>query len=184
MPVYPIHTLESAPAESRPALETLQKAFGMIPNLAAAMAGSPTLIKGFVGALVNFMGGTFSPAERQVLLLTNAVVNGSAWAVAFHSTAALREGVAEFDVAAIRAGRPPQDPKFAALSFLTKRCIETRGRLSETDVGAFTFAGFTTAQVFEVLAGVAISAMVNYAGNIANPPVDAPFKPQEWTPAA
>jgi hypothetical protein len=31
-----------------------------------------------------------------------------------------------------------------------------------------------------VITGVAISAMANYAGNIAQPPLEAPFQPQAW----
>jgi hypothetical protein len=31
-----------------------------------------------------------------------------------------------------------------------------------------------------VITGVAISAMANYAGNIARPPPDPPFQAQAW----
>jgi alkylhydroperoxidase family enzyme len=180
---YPILTLDSAPALSRPALETLQKNLGLIPNLAATMAASPTLINGFLGAFANFHNGTFSAADRQVLLLSNAVTNRSPWAVAFHSTAALREGVDAADVNAIRAGRAPNDPKLAVLSAFTKRCIETRGRVDAADLAAFIGAGHTHEQTLEVLAGIAVSAMANYAGNITKPAVEAPFKAQEWQEA-
>lgn len=46
--------------QSKAPLEALHKAFGLIPSLAATMAESPTLLGGFVGAIGNFMGGTFS----------------------------------------------------------------------------------------------------------------------------
>jgi hypothetical protein len=38
MSSYPVHTIESAPAQSKPVLQQLQQAFGLIPNLAAASA--------------------------------------------------------------------------------------------------------------------------------------------------
>ena len=177
---YRVHTLESAPESSRPSLLRLQQAFGLIPNLAATMAESPTLVNGFVGALLNFLGGTFTGGQRQVLMLTNAVTNRSAWAVAFHSTAALREGVAPEVVEAIRAGRLPDDRALAALSRLTRALIERRGQLDAGDLAAFTEAGFTAAQVFEVIAGLACSVMANYAGSIATPPLEAPFQPHAW----
>ncbi|MEP6833654.1 MAG: carboxymuconolactone decarboxylase family protein [Gemmatimonas sp.] len=180
MSAFRIHTVESAPAASRQSLETLQKNFGLIPNLAATMAESPTLVNGFVGAFVNFSGGTFSAAERQVLLLTNAVTNRSEWAVAFHSTAALKEGVDAADVLAIRDGRTVSTPRLNALSTLSRRCIELRGKLADNDIAAFTNAGFTHAQILEVMAGNALSTMANYAGNITHPPLEAPFKAQEW----
>ena len=180
---YRIHTLESAPEASRPALERLQQAFGLVPNLAATMAESPTLIHGFVGALVNFLGGSFTGGQRQVLLLTNAVTNRCAWAVAFHSTAALKEGVAPADVEAIRAGRAPADQQLAALSALTRAMIERRGHLDERDLAAFRSAGFRADQVLEVIAGLACSVMANHAGNITHPVLEAPFQAQAWTEA-
>jgi hypothetical protein len=44
MQSFPVHTIDSAPADSKESLQALQKAFGMIPNIAGAMATSPVLI--------------------------------------------------------------------------------------------------------------------------------------------
>jgi alkylhydroperoxidase family enzyme len=180
MIAYPIHTLDSAPPASKPALEGLQKGLGRIPNLAATMAASPTLITAFVGAWQVFGGGTFSNAERQVLLLTNAVTNRAAWAVAFHSTIAEKEGVDVASVRAIREGRLPDDRRLAALSNLTRMLIEKRGHLEAKDVDGFVTSGFSAAQVFEVISGLAVSTMANYASNIAKPVVEEPFRDREW----
>jgi hypothetical protein len=49
MPPFTIHTAESAPAGSKEPPALLQQRIGFVPNLAGAMAGSPTLIDGFVG---------------------------------------------------------------------------------------------------------------------------------------
>jgi AhpD family alkylhydroperoxidase len=177
---YKVHTIESAPEASKAALRRLQDTFGLVPNLAATMAESPTLLTGFVGALVNFAAGSFTGAQRQAVLLTNAVVNRCAWAVAFHSTAALREGVSAADVEALRAGAPPSDPKLRALSSLGRALAERRGHLDAADREAFHAAGFTPAQLLEVIAGIGASLMANYAGNITHPPLEAPFEGQAW----
>lgn len=178
---YRVHTIESAPEKSKPALEALKKNFGLVPNLAATMAASPTLVNGFIGAFGNFHGGSFTPGEKQVLLLTNAVANTCPWAVAFHSTAALKEGVALEDVKAIREKRLPEDRRLAALSALTRALIEKRGHLTQADAEGFTAAGFAPDQVLEVVAGLAVSVMANYAGNITNPPLEDPFRAQSWS---
>ncbi|MBI3714596.1 MAG: carboxymuconolactone decarboxylase family protein [Betaproteobacteria bacterium] len=180
MQTFPVHTIESAPEKSRPALQGLQQNFGLVPNLAAMMAGSPTLVNGFVGAFVNFHGGTFGGGEKQVLLLTNAVTNGCAWAVAFHSAMALKEGVAADAVAAIRGRELPRDRKLAALSGLTRALIEKRGHLDQADLALFLSGGFEPTQIFEAIAGLAISVMANYAGNIGNPPLEEAFRQQQW----
>lgn len=177
---YRIHTLDSAPEKSRPALQSLQQAVGAIPNLAATMAESPTLISGFVGAFGNFHGGSFTGAEKQTLLLTNAVTNDCAWAVAFHSTMALREGVAAEHVRAIRERRLPSDRPLAALSGFTRALIEKRGHVSAGEIAELTAAGFTPAQALEAIAGLAVSVMANYAGNVTRPALEAAFQAQAW----
>lgn len=180
MSKFKVHTIESAPEKSKPALQGLQKAFGLIPNLAATMAESPVLINGFVGGFMNFHGGSLSGGEKQVLLLTNAVTNNCRWAVAFHSTLALKEGVAPNDVQAIRARELPRDVRLAALSRLTRTLIEKRGHLSSADQDEFLAAGFAKDQIFEVIAGLAVSVMANYAGNTADPVLEEPFQAQKW----
>jgi alkylhydroperoxidase family enzyme len=179
---YRIHDLDSAPQGSRLALQRLKEAFGLIPNLAATMAESPVLLSGFVGAFGNFHGGTFTGAQRQVLLLTNATANTCPWAVAFHSTMALKEGVDADDVRAIRERRRPRDARLAALSEFTRALIDKRGHVDQSDLAGFTGAGFRADQVLEVIAGLAVSVMANYAGNITHPVVEEAFQAQTWKP--
>ncbi len=45
---------------------------------------------------------------------------------------------------------------------------------------AFTAAGFTEPQVFEVITAVAISAMTNYTANLAEPPLEDAVLPHAW----
>ena len=116
MTTFPVHIMESAPEGSKPALKQLQSAFGMIPNLIGAMSTSPILINSLVGLFGKVHGGSFTEAQVQIVLLTDAVTNASTWAVAFHTALALREGIDAADVQAIREGRLPKDTKFAALS--------------------------------------------------------------------
>jgi alkylhydroperoxidase family enzyme len=180
MTTYPIHTVETAPEGAKQSLAALQQAFGLVPNLAATMAGSPPLLNSFVAAFGQFAGGTFTGGERQVLLLTNAVTNGAAWAVAFHSTMALKEGVDPAAVEAVRRRELPADPRLAALSALTRTLIERRGHLDDADAKSFVAAGFDERQLLEVLTGLAISTMANYTANLARPALEAPFAAQTW----
>jgi AhpD family alkylhydroperoxidase len=181
MTTYPIHTVESAPEGSRQALLGLQGALGLVPNLAATMANAPSLVNSFVAVFGQFQGSGFTGAERQMLLLSNAVANRCAWAVAFHSTAALGEGAPATDVEAIRRGELPADERLATLTATTRRLIDKRGHLDEGDVKAFTAAGFDEVQLLDVITGLAISTMASYAGNVAQPPLEQPFRAQAWS---
>jgi len=178
---FPVHTMESAPEGSKPAMRQLQSAFGMIPNIVGAIATSPVLINSLVGLFGNVHGGSFTEAQVQTVLLTDAVTNASTWAVAFHTTLALKEGIDPADVQAIRDGRLPKDSKLAALSALARTMIEKRGRLDDADVDPFIAAGFSQAHALEVIAIVAASTITNYAGSITKTPLEAPFQAQAWT---
>ena len=181
MQSFPVHTIESAPEQSKPSLEALQGAFGMIPNIAGAMSTSPVLIGSLVGLFQKVHGGSFSEDQIQILLLTNAVTNACAWAVAFHSVLALKQGVDPADVKAIRERRAPRNPKHAALSTLARSLIEKRGRLDEQDVSRFLQAGFDKALLLEVIAVVAASTITNYTGSVTQPPLEAAFQEQAWS---
>ena len=180
MTKFPVHTIESAPERSESALKQLQSAFGMIPNIAGAMATSPVLINCLVGLFGNVHGGSFTEAQIQTVLLTDAVTNASTWAVAFHTALALKEGIDPVDVQAIREGRLPKDSKLAALSALAKTMIEKRGRLNDQDVDRFLAAGFGKDHALEVIAIVAASTITNYSGSITKPPLEAPFQAHAW----
>ena len=177
---FSVHTLQSAPPRSKPALQQLQSAFGMVPNLIGAMSTSPVLIDSLVGLFGNVHAGSFTEAQVQIVLLTDAVTNGSTWAVAFHTTLALKAGIDPVDVQAIREGRLPKDEKFAALSGLAKTMIEKRGRLDDEDINRFLAAGFGKDQLLEVVAAVAASTITNYTASITKPPLDALFQAYAW----
>jgi AhpD family alkylhydroperoxidase len=177
---FPVHTIESAPERSKPALQQLQSAFGMIPNIAGAMATSPVLISSLVGLFGNVHGGSFTEPQVQTVLLTDAVVNACTWAVAFHTALALKEGVDAADVQAIREGRLPKDPQLAALSTLARTMIEKRGRLNDQHVDQFMAAGFGKDHALEVIAIVAASTITNYTGSLTKTPLEAPFRAHAW----
>lgn len=180
MPDFQIHTLASAPAPSQPALQTVRQALGFIPHIAGAMAGSPPLINSFIGVFRQVHGGSFTEAQIQTVLLTNAVTNASPWAAAFHTFLALKEGLDPADVEAIRQGRLPADGRHAALSALAKNLIETRGHVDTEMLRRFTGAGFSREQVLETIGIVAASTMTNYTGNVAAPPLEEAFQRHTW----
>ena len=180
MPNYPLQTIASAPEKSKPALEQLQEAFGILPNLPAVIANSPKLINALVGLFAQVHSPGLSEAENQIVLLTDAVTNSSAYAVAFHTTLALQQGIRSEETSAIREGHLPKDRRFAALSNLAKTLIEKRGHLSEQELDSFIAAGFTKEQVLEVIAIVAASTITNYTGTIANPPLEEAFQEYAW----
>jgi len=177
---YPIQSINSAPDGSKPALEQLQQAFGVLPNIAAAIANSPKLVNALVGVFQQVHSSSLTEPEIQIVLLTDAVMNSSTYAVAFHTALALQQGVSSKETDAIREGRMPTDKRFAALSTLARALIEKRGHMSDQELDSFIASGFTKEQILEVVAVVAASTITNYAGTIANPPLEEPYRQHAW----
>lgn len=144
------------------------------------MAESPVLLAAFFGVFQQVHGGTFTEAEIQVLLLSNARTNRSAWPIAFHSLLALRAGGSQAAVQAIREQRLPDEPNLAALSALARALIEQRGHLEETRIFAFYRAGYCQDQLLEAITIVAASTMTNYAASIAEPALKGSFQAYAW----
>ena len=178
---FPVHTLDSVPDASKPALRDVQARFGMIPNLAGAMATSPVLVQAFIGIFDKVHGGNFTEPQIQTVLLTDAVTNGCTWAVALHSALALQAGLDPADVEDMRAGRSPSDGKLGALSTLARTLIEKRGRLDDQDIERFLAAGFGKDLLLEVITIVAASTITNYAGSVTNPPLEAALQAHAWS---
>jgi AhpD family alkylhydroperoxidase len=183
MSKYDVHTIDTAPQGSKPLLQGLQGSIGMIPNLAASMAESPELLKGFAAIREIFYAGSFSPAQVQVLALTNAFENGCDYCMAFHTALALKEGVSKEALDALRAGRSPQEPAFHALSEFSRALVKRRGQVTDEELQRFLAAGYTKAQALEVVLGVAVSILPNFAHHLTQCPVDDAFSAHTWRPS-
>ena len=177
---FPVYTLDSAPEASKSALRDVQARFGMIPNLAGAMAVSPVLIQSFVGIFDKVHGGNFTEPQIQAVLLTDAVTNACSWAVALHSALGLQAGLDPADVKAMRAGRSPSDKKLGALSTLARTLIEKRGRLDDQDIERFLAVGFGKDLLLEVINIVAASTITNYTGSVTKPPLETALQAHAW----
>ena len=177
---FPVLTIDTAPEAAKSALRDVQARFGMIPNLAGAMATSPVLIQSFIGVFDKVHGGNFTEPQIQTVLLTDAVTNACAWAVALHTALGLQAGLEPSDVEAMRAGRSPSDRKLGALSTVARTLIEKRGRLSEQNIESFLAAGFGEELLLEVINIVAASTITNYTGSVTNPPLEAMLQAHAW----
>jgi AhpD family alkylhydroperoxidase len=147
------------------------------------MASAPALLDGFVALREIYQReSSLTPLEIQVLSIVNAYENGCGYCVALHSALAAKEGLAPESLAALRAGRPALEPKLAALGELSRELVRNRGRVGERAFAAFRAAGYRDEQALEVVLGVAVSVLPNFAHHLTDAPLDAVFASQAWEP--
>ena len=181
---FPIHTIDTAHPDSRAALEGLRQEVGFLPNLAATMAESPTLIEGFTTRRTILGHSTFTPVERETIALSVSFANDSKYPMAAHSTFARMAGISEPDLEALRVGGIPPDERLAALATYTRQVTATRGYAAGEATQRFLDAGFTPAQALGVIAAIMCTTIANYAHNLTGCALDPQFQPQAWTPPA
>jgi uncharacterized peroxidase-related enzyme len=181
---YPLHTIDSAPAAAKESLAAARKAYGFVPNLLAVMAEAPTLLKGY-GTLIRIFDETsLTPSERQVVLLATSAENECDYCVAAHSVIAQMQKVPEAVVQALRDGTPIADPRLEALRRLTVSIVQSRGWPAAAELEAFLAAGYSQAQVLEVVLGVGAKTLSNYVNHLADTPLDGAFAKAAWAKAA
>lgn len=178
---FRVHNLESAPKESLEFLSKAKQTYGFVPNLLGVLAESPAALKAYVllGALLE--KSSFTPAEQQLLFLAISLENRCEYCVAAHSTVAKMQQVPDDVVESLRENRPVADVRLQALNRFTRNVVRERGWISEKEIEGFLSAGFTKAQVFEVILAVAMKTLSNYSNHIAGTPLDPPFEPAVWT---
>ena len=120
--------------------------------------------------------------ERNVVLLTTDFENNCGYCMAADSTIALNTGLDREIVVAIREGRVIQsDARLEALHQFTRAMVRERGLVERHDIDAFLRAGFTKANVLDVVTGVTLKTMSNYTNHIAETELDDSFAPMAWS---
>jgi uncharacterized peroxidase-related enzyme len=171
---FVLHDETSAPAESRPVLAAVQKQFGFVPNLLRVLAESPAAAQGYVALVGVFDSTSLSAEERHVVLQTTNLANECHYCVPAHGALAGRAGLGALD-AALRAGTPLGSPRLEALRAFTREVVRRRGAVPDAALGELLSAGYGKRQVLEILVGVAMKTLSNYANHLARTPVDAVF---------
>jgi len=169
-------TADTAPADSQPTLAGIKGAFGFVPNLLATLANSPAAVNGYMALAGEYGKGSLSPTHREIVLLAASLENQCGYCTAAHSTLLKGPHRAEAAlVAAIRTGEPTGDSQTDALVAFTREAVRNRGAVSAETMQRFLDAGFAKEQGLEVLVGIALKTISNYADHIANIPLDAAF---------
>lgn len=168
-----IQSIETADPEVKPRLESARKAGGFVPNLLGVLGNAPTAIEAYqtVGG-INARNG-LTAAEREVVQITAAVENGCDFCAAGHTKLASNKvRMDEPVVDALRTGSALPDRKLNALARFTRQVIDKRGGVSDEELAAFFDAGYTQANALEVILGVSLAALCNYANRLAQTPIN------------
>jgi len=169
----PIPTPDTAPAAARPLLDAVNAKLGVIPNMFRLIANSPAGLEAVLG-LNGALGKTLDVKTRERIALAVAAVNGCDYCMSAHTYLGLNLAkLDEAEVAANRLGRSNDAKADAAIGF-ARKVAEARGKVSGADVSAVKLAGYTDAQVVEIVLVVAENFLTNLVNNVAETDIDFP----------
>lgn len=168
-----IPTRDAAPAASQPLLDAVEKSLGVVPNLFRLVGQSPAALEGLL-ALNGALGNALDARTRERIALAVAQANGCDYCLSAHSYLGLNLAkIDDAEIARNRAGHSSDARADAALVFAT-RLLASRGRVSDADIAAAKLAGFSEAQLIEIVALVAVNVFTNYVNNLADTDIDFP----------
>ncbi|MEM1104424.1 MAG: peroxidase-related enzyme [Pseudomonadota bacterium] len=167
-------TVADAPAASQPLLESVQKSLGSVPNLFRITANSPAALEGYLSLSGALQKGALDAATRERIALAVAQVNGCDYCLAAHSY--IGANVAKLtgaEIAANRRGGSTDAKADAAVRFAVD-VTRARGAVDAAAVEAVKAAGYSDAEVVEIIAHVALNTLTNYINEALGTEIDFP----------
>ena len=172
----------NAPAEAKSTLRSVKAKYGFIPNLMGELAASPSALDAYTTLSSIFGQTSLTPVEQQVVLLATSFENNCSYCLAAHSTVALSVGLDREVLLAIREGRVIEDDmRLEALRQFTIAVVRQRGLVENAEVEMFMSAGFTKANILDVVTGVTLKTLSNYTNHLAETKVDDAFEAMKWS---
>jgi uncharacterized peroxidase-related enzyme len=167
-------SIEAAPEKSQPLLEAVQKQLGIVPNMFRAIGNSPAALEGYLGLNAALAKGALEAPTRERIALAIAEFNACDYCLSAHTYLGKnRSKLSDTEIAANRDGGSTDTKADAAVRFAVK-VAETRGHPSEADVQAVKQAGYTDAQVMEIVLHVALNTLTNYVNETIKTEIDFP----------
>ncbi len=162
-----------ATGKTKQLFDAVKSKMGMVPNTLRIMGNSPAALEGYL-SLGSAVGSSTLPLKiREQIFLAISETNGCSYCLSAHSLTSHRAGLSNDDIIHARQGSGADEKADAAVKF-ARKISDKRGKVDTSDLEAVQRAGFTDAEIVEILASVILITFTNYANNAFDPVIDFP----------
>lgn len=165
------------PAEASPKSQELLAAvkakIGMTPNMMKTMAHSSAVLEGYLGLSGALGGSAISARLREQIALAVGQANSCQYCLSAHSAIGKMVGLKPEEIAASRRATSADAKTAVALRFVQELVIH-KGLIDDSALAAVRDAGYTDAEIVEIVASVALNIFTNYFNHVAGTDVDFP----------
>jgi uncharacterized peroxidase-related enzyme len=169
----PIQT-NGATSELKRSLKSSRLKLDEAPRFLQVMANSPASLRAYLRADAALERGQLTPRQRQQVALAVAEINGSSHSLSAHYDTGKSLGLTYPEMQLAR-NAAAADPKADTMLRFTRSVVLQRGDISDEDFQALGKAGFTDAQIIEIVANIALNIFSNYFSSVAKTEVDFPL---------
>ncbi len=164
----------AAQGRAKALLDGVRKSIGTTPNLMLTMARSPAVLEAYLGFGRALGGTSLSPQLREQIAVTVSGTNGCEYCASAHTAIGRKLGVEESELSANLRALSSDRTVEAALLF-ARRIVEERGWVGDDDLKRVREAGYSDAQIAEIVATVVLNIFSNYFNHVAQTEVDFPL---------
>ena len=179
---FKVPTRDEVTENNQAIFDTLKGKLGFVPNLYAYFAKNETALADYL-AFQN-RKSTLKAKEREVVNLVTSQFNGCRYCQSAHTVLGKMNGFTDEQVLEIRGGTASFDSKIDALAQFTKSVIENRGNAPQEAKDAFFAAGYSEANLIDVVIVVGDKIISNFIHNLTGFPIDFPVAPELETATA
>lgn len=176
MTKFAVPTREEVSENNQIIFDNLKKNLGFVPNLYAYYAKNETALGDYL-ALQN-RKSTLKAKEREVINLITSQINDCRYCQSAHTALGKLNGFTDDQVLELRKGTASFDSKLDALVKLTEAVVEGRGKVNEEIKTNFFNAGYSEANLIDVVIVVGDKVISNYIHNLAGFEIDFPIAPE------
>ena len=163
----------NANAEQKALLEAIQSQLGMVPNFLKVLANSPDALRAFLGLHGIAHAGSLDAATRERIALAVAQQNSCDYCVAAHTAIGRKTGLSADEVLAARSGTS-EDARAAVAVRFARSVAANSGEVSSAELLEVRAAGYTDADIVEIITHVAMNILTNMVGKASRVAIDFP----------
>lgn len=167
-------SIEASPAAAQPLLQAVKKQLGVVPNLFRLVGNSPAALEGYLGLNGALAKGALEAPTRERIALAVAQVNGCGYCLSAHSYLGKNLAKLSDEEIALNRDGGSTDPKADAAVRFALKVVDARGHVSDADIRDVKSAGYSDAQVIEIVTHVALNTLTNYVNEVAQTEIDFP----------
>ena len=164
---------QTAIGEAKQLLDTVQSGLGIVPNFIRVLANSPAALNAFLGIHGIAGAGVLDPKTRERIALAVAEQNACQYCVSAHTAIGRKVGLDNQEMLANRVGRSSDAKAEAALTF-ARALVEHSGQVSMAEFDAVRAAGYSDAEIIEIITHVAMNIFTNLLGKGTQVEIDFP----------